>query len=99
VWIAFGDLVGIHRKLDLILTLLQRQGATMAADFKALEAQVKANTDAEQSAVVLLGELHAMLINAQASGDPAQLQAVIDQLGASQQALASAITQNTPAAG
>jgi hypothetical protein len=98
VWIAFGDLVGIHRKLDLILALLQRQGAMMAADFKALEAQVKANTDAEQSAVVLLGELHAMLINAQASGDPAQLQAVIDQLGASQQALASAITQNTPSA-
>ena len=70
----------------------------MAADFTALEAQVKASTDVEQSAITLLGELHAMLINAQASGDPAQLQSVIDQLGASQAALASAITQNTPAA-
>jgi hypothetical protein len=91
-------LAGIERKLDLILRVLQAQGVTMAADFAALEAQVKSNTDVEQSAVVLLGELHAMLINAQASGDPAQLQAVIDQLGTSQAALASAITANTPAA-
>ena len=99
MWIAFGDLVGIHRKLDRILTILQAQGVMIAADFAALEAQVKASTDVEQSAITLLGELHAMLINAQASGDPAQLQAVIDQLGASQQALATGITANTPAAG
>ena len=96
--IYVGDLAAIERKLDLILKVLQQQGVAMAADFTALEAQVKASTDVEQSAVVLLGELHAMLLNAQASGDPAQLQSVIDQLGASQTALASAITQNTPAA-
>jgi hypothetical protein len=98
VWIAFGDLVGIHVKLDRILKLLQAQGAQMSTDFSALQAQVAANTTVEQSAITLLDQLHAMLLNAQASGDPAQLQSVIDQLGASQAALASAITQNTPAA-
>lgn len=95
--IYVGDLAAVEHKLDLILKLLGQQGVTMAADFAALETQVKANTDAEQSAVVLLGELHAMLVTAQASGDPAQVQAVIDQLGASQAALAKAITDNTPA--
>jgi len=97
--IYIGDLEAVTRKLDLILKVLQQQGVAMATDFAALETQVKANTDVEQSAVTLLGELHAMLVNAQASGDPAQLQAVIDQLGTSQTALAKAITDNTPAAG
>jgi len=71
----------------------------MPADFAALEAQVKKNTDVEESAIVLLNQLHAMLVAAQASGDPAQLQAVIDQLGTSKDALAAAIEANTVAAG
>jgi hypothetical protein len=99
VWgIYVGDLDAIQRKLDLILKVLQQQGAIVMADFAALEAQVKATTDAEQAGIVLLGQLHADLQAAQASGDPAQMQAVIDQLGTSQAALAAAIKANTPGA-
>lgn len=67
----------------------------MAADLTALQAQVQANTDAEQAAVLLLGQLHDMLVAAQ--GDPAKLQQLITQLGNSKDALASAIVANTPA--
>ncbi len=66
----------------------------MSADFASLQAQVAANTDAEQSAALLLSQLHAMLVAAQATGDPAQLQTVIDQLGTSQAALAAAVAAN-----
>lgn len=101
VWGMWGiepRLRAVERKLDLILNRLQQQGATVMADFAALEAQVKANTDAEQSAALLLAQLHTDLLAAQASSDPAQLQAVIDGLGASQAMLAAAVKANTPAA-
>lgn len=87
------------RRFDTILSLLQRlitQGEKMAADLTALEAQVKANTDAEESAVQVLTQLHDMLVAAQ--GDPARVQAVIDQLGASKDKLAAAIVASTPVA-
>ena len=95
IYVHLADGIGLSAKLDQIIALLRAQGVTMAADFAALQQQVSANTDAEQSAVVLLGQLHAMLVTAQASGDPAQVQSVIDQLGSSQTALAKAILDNT----
>jgi hypothetical protein len=97
-WRWWQELDLIQRKLDRILVTLGTvaQGvATMPADFAALEAQVKKNTDVEASAVMLLNQLHQMLLAAQASGDPAQMQAVIDQLGASTDALAAAVEANT----
>lgn len=83
------------RKLDTIIALLTKGFKHMAHELTTLETQVRANTDAEQSAVMLLGELHDLLIAAQ--NDPARLQAVIDQLGTSKAALAAAIVANTPA--
>jgi hypothetical protein len=97
-WRWWEELDVIQRKLDRILVTLGAvaQGvATMPADFAALEAQVKKNTDVEASAVVLLTQLHTLLVAAHASGDPAQMQAVIDQLGTSTDALAAAIEANT----
>lgn len=63
-----------------------------------LKAKVAANTQVTQSAVALIQGLKQKLDDAIASGDPAQLQALSDQLGKDDQALADAITTNTPAA-
>jgi hypothetical protein len=63
------------------------------SDLSAVEAQVKANTDTEQSAVLLLTQLHQLLVDAK--NDPARLDSIISQLNESKQALAEAILANT----
>lgn len=62
-----------------------------------LKAQVEANTTVDESAVALLQGLKAKLDAAIASGDPAAVKALSDQLGASTQRLADAVAANTPA--
>lgn len=87
-------------KLDLILNLLNKivKGEEkIMAILDDLEAQVAANTDAEASAVLLLGQLHELLVAA--GTDPAKLQALKDKLATSKEALAAAIVANTPAQG
>src|SRR6266568_1574916 len=98
VYLHVQNLAPVLDKLDQILTAVTQGAARMATDFTALQAQVQATTDAEQSAILLLNQLHADLVAAQASGDPAQVQAVIDALGTSQAALAAAVKANTPGA-
>lgn len=68
----------------------------MAGELDALTVEVTANTDAEASAVILLGQLHDLLVAA--GTDPAKLQALTTQLATSKDALAAAIVANTPAA-
>lgn len=87
---------GVIRRLDTILTLLQKGFALMANELQTLEDQVKQNTDAEQSAIQLLTTLHEQLVAAQT--DPARMTALISQLGTSKEALAAAVVANTPAA-
>lgn len=60
--------------------------------------QVTAQRTVIDSAVTLLEELHTELSQAVASNDPAAVQAVLDQLQANTQSLASAVETNTPAA-
>ena len=87
------------KKLDTILNLLQsvvQKENQMAGELDALTAEVTANTDAEASAVILLGQLHDLLVAA--GTDPAKLQALTDQLSTSKDALAAAVVANTPAA-
>lgn len=67
----------------------------MSAEFDALVAQVTANTDVEASAVALIQGIAAQLA---ASPTPAQVSALSSQLKTSADALAGAITANTPAA-
>ena len=67
----------------------------MAGELDALAVEVKANTDAEASAVVLLGKLHDLLVAA--GTDPAKLADLTSQLATSKDALAAAIVANTPA--
>lgn len=89
----------VDAKLDQILSLLQTvitKETQMAGELDALTAEVTANTDAEASAVVLLGQLHDLLVAA--GTDPAKLQALTTQLSTSKDALAAAIVANTPAA-
>jgi predicted RNA-binding Zn ribbon-like protein len=63
-----------------------------------LKAKVQANGDAEQAAVTLLEGLKTQLDAAIAANDTAALQELSDQLGQQTDALAAAVTANTPAA-
>lgn len=89
----------IARDTKKILRLLGDLGEReiqMANELDALTSQVKANTDAEQSAIVLLEGLKKSLDDAIASGDPNKLKELSNALGTSQAALAKAIVDNTP---
>ena len=77
--------------MDAIASL--RKEITM--DLTILTAQVKANTDAEASAVLLLQGLSAKLTAY--ANDPAAIAALATQLNSSASALAAAIVANTPA--
>jgi transcriptional antiterminator len=79
-------------KLDQI----QKGEEKMSAELDALTAQVTANTDAEQSAITLLNNLHDLLVAA--GTDPVKLAALASTLKTSRDALAAAIVANTPAA-
>lgn len=70
----------------------------MTTAIDALTAQVSANNDVIQSAITLLQGLKAQLDAAIASGDPTKIQALSDQLGQQDTALAAAVAANTPAA-
>ena len=94
-WYIHHVSVEITHKLDKIISLLQSLIGGQMATLDELKTQVTANTDVEQSALLLLNQLHQMLIDARVSNDPAQFDAVISQLGASKEALAAAIKANT----
>jgi hypothetical protein len=85
---------------------LENKMAALDDQITALTAQVKANTDVENSALVLIqgfsARLDAAVAAALAAGaTPAQLQALTDlgtAIKTSDDALAAAVTANTPAA-
>jgi hypothetical protein len=68
----------------------------MALDLTRLEAAVERDTTVNQSAITLLSQLSQLVRDT--AGDPAKVAALADQLDAQQQALADAVTANTPAA-
>jgi chromosome segregation ATPase len=89
----------LEGKLDEALALLRaltQRGEVMSQELDALQAQVAKNTDAEQSAVTLLGQLLG-LIRANAN-DPAKMTALANDLDQSRARLAEAVIANTPAA-
>jgi uncharacterized coiled-coil protein SlyX len=89
----------VLRRLDALQASLDRLEAKEAVLMKELDdltAQVTENTSAEQSAIVLLGNLHDLIVAA--GTDPQKLQALTDKLAASKTDLAAAIVANTPAA-
>ena len=88
------------------ITRLEKQMSKLDDQITALTAQVAANTDVENSALVLIqgfsARLDAAVASAQAAGaTPAQLQALTDlgtAITASDDSLAAAVQANTPAA-
>jgi hypothetical protein len=84
-------------ELDSIRQFLQLfKDSTMTA-LTDLQAAVAAESTAVASAVTLLGGLKAALDAAIASGDPAALQQLSNDIGAQTKALADAVAANTPA--
>ncbi len=98
-------LSNINKKLDLIITLFQKE-VTMTADVQAaidkLKADVAAGTTVQQSAVTLLQGLNAQLAALKnTTTDPATALALGDlstALEANTTALSAAVVANTPAA-
>lgn len=66
------------------------------ADLSTIQAAVEADTTVDQSAITLLNSLAEQLRNA--ANDPAEVQAIADQLNQNSSALAAAVSANTPAA-
>lgn len=99
VYVHFDPLPQIADQLATLTALVQQvivQETKMSAELDALTTQVTENTNVENSAVQLIQNIAAQL---QAAGtDPAALQALHSQLKASADALAAAVTANTPAA-
>lgn len=91
----------LHVKLNQILWMLRRltQGeALLMATIADVEAAVTENGDVVQSAITLLDQLTVKLNEALAANDPAAVQAVVDEISAQKEALATAVAANTPAA-
>lgn len=63
-----------------------------------LEAKVAAQETVQQSAITLLNEISAELKDALATGDTARIEALSAKIDSDTQALAAAVTANTPAA-
>lgn len=68
----------------------------MAATLDTLLAEVTRQTTVNQSAITLLASIAQQLKDA--GTDPVKLQAIQDQLTANDDAIAAAVTANTPAA-
>lgn len=88
-----------NHQLDRIeagISTLINQGATMSAELDALQAEVERNTTVDGSVQTLLTGLSAQI--AALKNDPVKLQALADQLKASNDATAAAVVANTPVA-
>lgn len=84
------------RKQDALLAAIVAQGELMSQEMDTLEAQVAQTLTVEQSAITLIQGIADKL--ADAAGDRAKSLALAGQLKTSADALAAAVTANTPAA-
>lgn len=82
-------------RLEQLITTTLTMGGSMAATLNDLKNAVAAERTVSQSAITLLNQLTGM-IQANAN-DPVAIQAILDDVNAQKQALADAITANTPA--
>lgn len=68
----------------------------MATNLDTITQQVTETADAEQAAIILLGQLHDLIVAA--GTDQTKLNALAEQLRTNKEALAAAIVANTPSA-
>jgi len=95
---AEGLMGGLSAKLDSLIGMVRaviEKEKIMSAQLDTLTTQVKTNTDAEASAILLLQGLSAQI--AAIKTDPVAIQALSDELKASADNLAAAVVANTPA--
>jgi len=91
-----AELYAIHRKLDRLMffsQLILQEEFFMGIELDNLSAQVRANTDLEQSAILLITGIAQKLKDA--SQDPAKVTALAAELKSSATNLAAAIAENT----
>lgn len=86
------------QRIETQLSVVHGRVITMAGELDAMEQMVRHNADVTDSAMTLLMELKTKLDEAIASGDMSRVAALTAELGAKTQALADAVTANTPAA-
>lgn len=87
-------LTNIEEKLNYLI----HQGIKLMATIQDVQTAVAAQTTVDTSVVTLLQNITAQLQAAQASGDPAALDAVVASIQANTQVLSNAVTANTPVA-
>lgn len=86
----------LERTLGQLFDAFKSFRREIMATLDDVKAAVKANADAEDSAVLLLQGLKSKLDAAIASNDPVALQALADDLGRQTAGLAAAVVANTP---
>jgi hypothetical protein len=91
------SLCDLHRKFDAFTKKTNQRHIRIMNELDQLKAEVAATRTVEESAIALLKGLKAKLDAAIASGDPKALTELSDSLGSERAALASAVTENTPA--
>lgn len=102
VLVEIRDKLGSGGSVDLSPVLnklgdVQREVQNMAGELNALEIEVARNTEVDNSAIALINGLAAKIQELIDSGaDPAKLQAFVDSMKSSSDALAAAVAANTP---
>lgn len=89
-----------HRfdEISYVLSTIVERLDRIMGELDALKAAVQKNSDAEDSAIILLKGLKDKLDAAIASGDPAALTALSNTLGSKAEELSAAVVANTPSA-
>ena|SRR6187551_2852353 len=83
--------------IEFLLFMLFEQEAQMAGSLDRLKESVRKNTDQGKALLELLKGIKAKLADAIASGDPAELDALAQQLDTETQEFVDATLENTPA--
>ncbi len=82
--------------IDLLKEILHKENKIMAT-IQDVQAAVAAESTVDDSIIALLNGIVQQLKDAQASGDPAALDAVVQGIQANTAKLQAAVTANTPA--
>lgn len=99
MWVRWHQWMELHRKLDIIERLLRRSLRMEMSNMAVLDdltAAVAAQKSVDDSIEALLDGIAQQLKDAQATNDPAAIQAIIADLQNNTAKVQAAITKNTP---
>ncbi len=98
MWLSNDHVNLVFKKLEE----LKQEIKNMAFDISKLKAAVTAETTVDQAVETLLttlsAKIQALIDAGNNSVDPAELQAIVDQMTSNASTLGAAVAQNTPAA-